>query len=69
MNSHWWYGFIAAIPFVFISRKFSYVRSTGLLAAVIAHTGLNIGFVVAFNLWFWNKWPIAGPHNTEITNY
>lgn len=54
------YAIIAAIPFVLISRKFSFVRTNGILASIIAHTGLNAGFVIILNMWFWNHWEISG---------
>ncbi len=49
---------ICAAPFIIVSRTFTLFRHKGLLSAIIAHTGLNIGFVVILNLWYWYKWPL-----------
>jgi hypothetical protein len=31
------------------------LRDKGILTAVLAHTGLNAGFVIILNIWFWEK--------------
>jgi hypothetical protein len=55
---HFLLAVVCAAPFVLVARKFTFMRHKGLLTAILAHTGLNIGFVVILNLWFWKKWPI-----------
>lgn len=54
------YAIFCAIPFVIFSRKFAFIRDSGVLTAILGHTGFNLGFVIVLNLWYWNRWTVHG---------
>ncbi|CAD8142575.1 unnamed protein product [Paramecium octaurelia] len=60
VTSKFLYAIFCAIPFVVFSRKFAFIRDQGVLTAILAHTGFNLGFVIVLNLWYWNNWEVHG---------
>jgi hypothetical protein len=57
-HRHFVFAIICAAPFLIVARKFTFYRDYGVLTTIIGRIGLNLGFVIVLNIFYWNGWSI-----------